>query len=77
MKKNKFSDERELLIRSAQTATVRATRISNALGLPIKVISGGELIERLPNGTIKKLRKISKVPSKKSGLKKGSVLCLK
>ena len=68
--------ERDVLIKSARTASTRAKRISVALGLPVKVISKGVLVEELPNGQVKEIRKIEKVKSK-IALKKGAILCLK
>lgn len=81
IKSNKKSggdaEERKKLIKSAKAATVIAKRISVALDLPIRTISKGALIEKNPNGEIVTIKVIKKAKSNKSGIKKGTVLCLK
>lgn len=71
------TSERSTLVKSAKTATSRALRVSTAMDLPIKIISKGVLVEQLPNGEVKEIRQIVKVKANKTGLKKGSTLCLK
>lgn len=73
----KETQDRALLVKSANTATRRAKKISVALDLSIKIISKGELIEQLPNGEQRVIRKIKRAKSNKKGLVKGSTLCLK
>jgi len=69
--------ERELLLKSAKIATQRAKKISVALGLSIKSISKGQLIETLPNGEKRILKSIKKSTLGTSEIKKGTILCLK
>jgi len=71
------SDERNSLLKSAANASQNAQRVSQALGLSIQIISENRLLEKHPDGSIKEIKKISKIPSLKSGLKKGSKICLK
>lgn len=76
-KSNTEADERKALLISAKVATGRAKRVSSALDLPIKIISGGSLIQKNPNGKIITIKTIVKAKSNKPGIKKGAVLCLK
>ncbi|MCD7899403.1 MAG: hypothetical protein LUH22_05885 [Bacteroides sp.] len=76
-RKNKSAEERKLLLKSARTATARARKESIALNLPVQVISNGKLIERLPNGEIRVIKKIEKIKSNIPDLKKGMTICLK
>jgi hypothetical protein len=76
-KTNSDKIEREILLKSAKIATKRAKKISIALGLSIKSISNGQMIETLPNGETKVLKTIKKSKSYKPSIKKGTVLCLK
>lgn len=71
------SSETEILIKSASRSSSYAIRESKALGLTIKSISGKKIIEKLPNGEIKVIRKLQDKPISNNGLKKGMVLCRK
>lgn len=77
MQTNNSILERNLLLKSARKAAQRAKRISAALELPIKLIANGVLIEKYPDGSTKKIRKIEQAKSQKKQLNKGSTLCLK
>ncbi len=69
--------EKEILIKSARLATKRAIRRSKKLNLKIKSIKNGELLEISPDGTYRIIRKIERVKSKISGIRRGSVIWLK
>ena len=69
--------EKEILIKSARIATKRAIRRSKKLNLKIKSIKNGELLEISPDGTYRIIRKIERVKSKISGIRRGSVICLR
>jgi len=70
------SKERFAMRKAAKTASLRAGRISKALDLPIQVIIKGNLVEKTPDGSIKTIKKIERLPSDIE-LKKGSKLWLK
>lgn len=70
-------DEKKIIISSAKNASNKAIRTSRALGIAIKSIDQGKLIEIQPNGSVIVLKEIEKVKSKKIGLTKGMSLCLK
>ncbi len=76
-KQNLETIDRKGLMKTAQKASLKAKRISVALDLPVNVISGGFLTQQLPNGQVFEIKKVEKVKTTKTGLKKGSVLCLK
>jgi hypothetical protein len=75
MKRTNQSDqELKILQKAAKSASSKAIRTSRAMGLTVKYISNNEIIEKLPNGEQKVLRKIDCVPVNIKGLKKGDVL---
>jgi hypothetical protein len=75
MKRTSQSDEEfKILQKSAKSASSKAIRASRAMGLTVKYISNNEIIEKLPNGEQKVLRKIDSIPVNIKGLKKGDVL---
>ena len=65
-----IDSEREILVKSARIATKRAIRQSRKFSLNIKVITNGVLIERLPNGSERIIRRIERVPLKRSGIQR-------
>ena len=71
---NQSDDELKILQKSAKNASNKAIRASKAMGLTVKYISNNEIIEKLPNGEQKVLRKIDSIPVNIKGLKKGDVL---
>ena len=66
--------EVKILLKSAKSASSKAIRASRAMGLTVKYISNNEIIEKLPNGEQKVLRKIDSIPVNIKGLKKGDIL---
>ena len=74
-----IQDEEELkiLLESAERSSAKAIRESKALGLTMKFIINNEIVERLPNGEERVLRKINTTSTNCTGLKKGAVLCKK
>ena len=70
-------EELRILKKSAKSGSDKAIRASKAMGLTIKLISNNEIIEMLPNGEQKVLRKINVLPTNRKGLKKGDILCKK
>ena len=74
---NPNDEELKILIKSAKRSTDKAIRTSKAMGLTMKFISNNEIIEKLPNGEQKVLRKLNAVSTNQKGLKKGTVLCRK
>ena len=74
---NQNDEELRILQKSAKSASVKAIRASKAMGLTVKCISNNEVVEILPNGERKVLKKINVTSVKQEGLKKGVVLCNK
>jgi adenylate kinase len=70
-------DDVKKLEEVAKAASKNAVRVSKAMGLSVKIISNNELIEELPNGEQKVIKKIHVASAKIKGLKKGTVLCRK
>jgi hypothetical protein len=70
-------EELRILQKSAKSASGKAIRASKAMGLTMKCISNNEIVEMLPDGERKVLRKINVTPVRQAGLKKGVVLCKK
>ena len=68
--------ERVVVRKAAKIASLRAGRISKALDLPVQVIIKGDLIEKIPDGSIKTIKKIERLPINVK-LKRGSKLWLK
>lgn len=69
--------DRNILISSAKIASESAIRTSKALGLTIKSIENGKLIETYADGSVVILRELTKVASKKQNIRKGISICLK
>lgn len=69
--------ERDIIISSAKNASSSAIRTSKALGLSIKSISKGKIVETLPDGSITEIREIIKVKPIREGIQKGKPICLK
>lgn len=69
--------DRNILISSARIASESAIRTSRALGLTIKSIENGKLIETYADGSVVTLRELTKVTSKKQNIRKGISICLK
>jgi len=66
------------LIKIAQKGGIKAIRISRALGLTVKYISNGAIVEKTADGKSKVVRNIKKSADdfdSKTMLKKGAVLC--
>ena len=74
---NQSDEELKILQKSAKKGSDKAKRASKAMGLTVKLISNNEIIEKLPNGEQKVLRKIIAISTNREGLKKGVVLCKK
>ena len=74
---NQDDDELKILQKSAKEGSDKAKRTSKAMGLTVKLILNNEIIEKLPNGEQKALRKINNISINRKGLKKGTVLCKK
>lgn len=76
--KSKEKDEVKILKKSAKAASNKARRESKALGLNIVYLSNNEIIEELPSGEKRVIKKLEIVDSNKTkGLKKGDILCPK
>ncbi|MFK7000253.1 hypothetical protein [Flavobacterium oreochromis] len=75
--KNEIEIERNLVTTSAKIASQSAIRTSKALGLSIKSIDNGKLIETHPNGNIVVIRELIKVAPKTPDIRKGISICLK
>ena len=71
---NQNDEELEILQKSAKKGSDKARRTSKAMGLTVKLISNNEIIEKLPNGERKVLRKLNVISTSRKGLKKGAVL---
>ena len=71
---NQIDEELKILKESAKRGSDKAIRVSKAMGLTMKFISNNEIIEKLPDGNHKVLRKINIIPANRKGLKKGTVL---
>ena len=63
-----IDSEREILVKSARIAT-KGLSVNLENFHNIKVITNGVLIERLPNGSERIIRRIERVPLKRSGIK--------
>ena len=70
-------EELKILQKSAKKGSDKANRTSKAMGLTVKLISNNEIIEKLPSGERKVIRKVNVIPTNRKGLKKGTVLCKK
>lgn len=66
-----------MLVRIGKTAAKEAIRSSKALGLSITYLKNGEVVEELPDGTIKVLKPKSDDQPKRPKLKKGIILYAK
>jgi len=75
-KKSETEDIKELR-KLAKAGSDKALRESRALGLTVKIIRNNEIIEILPDGEEKIIRKLETEPLKVKGIKKGTVLCKK
>ena len=73
----KGDEELRVLKKSAKSGSSKAIRASKAMGLTVKLILNNEIVEKLPNGELKVLRKVNVIPANRKGLKKGTVLCRK
>lgn len=70
--------ERTALAKIAQKASRRAREASLALGLTVKSIENGYIVETLPSGQKRKIEKIGiKTEKPHSELKKGMTICRK
>ena len=73
-----MKEDTQMLIEAARSGARKAIRSSRALGLTIKYIADGQIVEKSPSGEIKVIRKIESATldfKDKSALKKGAVLC--
>lgn len=76
-KHNNSDSERKVLLAAAKKSSQRARQASLALGLTVKSIEDGYIVETLPNGKTNKLREVKKAHVKQMSLKKGMTLCRK
>ena len=76
LKANDSEDIKELQ-KIAKAGSDKALRVSRAMGLTVKIIRNNEIIEILPDGKEKVVRKIEPDHLKVKALKKGTVLCKK
>ena len=74
---NQSDEELKILQKSAKKGSDKAKRTSKAMGLTVKLISNNEIIEKLPSGERKVIRKVNVIPTNRKGLKQGTVLCKK
>lgn len=70
------ANERRIVVRFARDASSNAKRTSKALDISYDIIKNGSLYKVLDNNMIK-VADIIKTPSNRSGLIKGSTICLK
>lgn len=61
------------LIKIAKKSSIKAVKESKALGLSITYLKDGVLYEELPDGTVKKIKKIKSLASPELKLKKGMI----
>jgi len=76
-KKSEEPEDIKELRKLAKAGSDKALRESRALGLTVKIIRNNEIIEILPDGEEKFIRKLETEPLKVKGIKKGTVLCKK
>ena len=78
MKANKEHDddalERKILIEAAKKGSRRGREASLAMGLTVMSIEEGYIIETLPNGETRRLKKLPVPPPLTRGIKKGTIL---
>ena len=67
---NRDEEHTAMLIRIGKTAAENAIRSSKALGLSITYLRKGEVVEELPDGTIKVLKPKSDAKTSRPKLKK-------
>ena len=76
LKKSKTDDLEDVknLQKIAKAASDKALRISSVMGYSVTIIRNNEIIEILPNGEERFIKKHEVMPLKLKELKKGSVL---
>ena len=72
----RISDRKSFVLKSANDASRNAKRSSSALDLEFKIIKDGA-IYKVRAGKMEKINAIPKIKVEKSGLTKGSKICLK